>query len=204
MLTSNAREVLRGVETIIIDEIHALVPTKRGAHLALSLERLALRCEQPPQRIGLSATQRPLEEVARFLGGSAVLCSDGRPRPSGARDSMAVAESSSRPGAEEPDDDTRSKTRRLRDSMAVVESSSRPVAEELDDDNSSTRRLDDSTPRPVTIVNTGEKKQLILRVEVPVEDMARLAELRASRAARRRMPRGRLRSGRPFIRACSS
>ena len=70
LLTSNARDALRGVDTIIIDEIHALVPTKRGAHLALSLERLAARCEQPPQRIGLSATQRPLDEVARFLGGA--------------------------------------------------------------------------------------------------------------------------------------
>jgi ATP-dependent Lhr-like helicase len=70
LLTSNAREVLRSIDTIIIDEIHALVPTKRGAHLALSLERLQARCERPPQRIGLSATQRPLEEVARFLGGA--------------------------------------------------------------------------------------------------------------------------------------
>jgi len=70
LLTSNAREVLRSIDTIIIDEIHALVPTKRGAHLALSLERLEARCERPPQRIGLSATQRPLEEVARFLGGA--------------------------------------------------------------------------------------------------------------------------------------
>ena len=69
LLTSNAREALRGVDTIIIDEIHALVPTKRGAHLALSIERLAARCDRPPQRIGLSATQRPLDEVARFLGG---------------------------------------------------------------------------------------------------------------------------------------
>ena len=70
LLTSNAREALRSIDTIIVDEIHALVPTKRGAHLALSIERLAARCEQPPQRIGLSATQRPLEEVARFLGGT--------------------------------------------------------------------------------------------------------------------------------------
>ena len=70
LMTSNAREALRAVETIIIDEIHALVPTKRGAHLALSIERLAARCERPPQRIGLSATQRPLEEVAKFLGGT--------------------------------------------------------------------------------------------------------------------------------------
>ncbi|HEX5614136.1 MAG TPA: DEAD/DEAH box helicase [Acidimicrobiia bacterium] len=69
MLTSRAREVLRSVETVIIDEIHALAPTKRGAHLALSLERLEAICERPPQRIGLSATQRPLDEIARFLGG---------------------------------------------------------------------------------------------------------------------------------------
>src|SRR5690349_7167403 len=70
LLTSNAREALRSVDTIIIDEIHALVPTKRGAHMALSLERLEALCDAPPQRIGLSATQRPLDEVARFLGGT--------------------------------------------------------------------------------------------------------------------------------------
>src|SRR5712692_3787226 len=70
LLTSNAREVLRSIDTVIVDEIHALVPTKRGAHLALSLERLEARCARPPQRIGLSATQRPLDEVARFLGGA--------------------------------------------------------------------------------------------------------------------------------------
>ena len=70
MLTSQARETLRGVETVIIDEIHALAPTKRGAHLMLSLERLEAITDAPPQRIGLSATQRPLDEMARFLGGS--------------------------------------------------------------------------------------------------------------------------------------
>ncbi|HMK12533.1 MAG TPA: DEAD/DEAH box helicase, partial [Acidimicrobiales bacterium] len=69
MLTSSARETLRGVEAVIVDEIHALAPTKRGAHLALSLERLEEITERPFQRIGLSATQRPLEEIARFLGG---------------------------------------------------------------------------------------------------------------------------------------
>ena len=106
LLTSNAREMLRGVETVIIDEIHALVPNKRGAHLALSLERLAMNCERPPQRIGLSATQHPLEEVARYMGGS---------------------------GGE-------------------------------------------GEWRPVTLVNTEERKQLALRVEVPVEEMAKLGE----------------------------
>jgi ATP-dependent Lhr-like helicase len=70
MLTSQARESLRGVETVIVDEVHAVAGTKRGAHLALSLERLDQLLEQPAQRIGLSATVRPVEEVARFLGGS--------------------------------------------------------------------------------------------------------------------------------------
>lgn len=71
MLTSAARENLRGVETVIVDEVHAVASTKRGAHLALSLERLDALLERPAQRIGLSATVRPPEEVARFLGGSA-------------------------------------------------------------------------------------------------------------------------------------
>ena len=70
MLTSQARETLRGIESIIIDEVHAVAGTKRGAHLALSLERLDALLDKPAQRIGLSATVRPLEEVARFLGGA--------------------------------------------------------------------------------------------------------------------------------------
>lgn len=69
MLTSKARETLTGVETVIVDEVHALAGNKRGAHLAVSLERLDALLEQPAQRIGLSATVRPAEEVARFLGG---------------------------------------------------------------------------------------------------------------------------------------
>jgi ATP-dependent Lhr-like helicase len=69
LLTSNASEALKSVETIILDEIHALVPTKRGTHLSLSLERLEHLCGRRVQRIGLSATQRPLEEVSHFLGG---------------------------------------------------------------------------------------------------------------------------------------
>jgi ATP-dependent Lhr-like helicase len=73
ILTSQAREILRGVEHVIVDEVHAIAGTKRGAHLALSLERLEqLRPEgaAAPQRIGLSATQRPLDTIARFLGDS--------------------------------------------------------------------------------------------------------------------------------------
>jgi ATP-dependent Lhr-like helicase len=72
LLTSNAREALRSVEAVILDEIHAVVPTKRGSHLALSIERLERISGRRLQRIGLSATQRPLEEVARFLGGADV------------------------------------------------------------------------------------------------------------------------------------
>ncbi len=72
LLTSQPRELLRSVDTVILDEIHALVPTKRGSHLSLSLERLEKLTGRRIQRIGLSATQRPLEEVARFLGGAEV------------------------------------------------------------------------------------------------------------------------------------
>ncbi|MCB0905970.1 MAG: ATP-dependent helicase [Nocardioidaceae bacterium] len=71
MLTSQARETLHGVETVIVDEVHALAGTKRGAHLAVTLERLDALLPRPAQRIGLSATVRPREEVARFLGGIA-------------------------------------------------------------------------------------------------------------------------------------
>ncbi len=78
MLTSEVRNTLVNVDTIIIDEIHAMATTKRGAHLMLSLERLERLTKKPPQRIGLSATQRPLEEIAHFLGGHQA---DGRRRP---------------------------------------------------------------------------------------------------------------------------
>jgi len=71
MLTSAARDTLADVHTVIVDEVHAVAATKRGAHLALSLERLDQLLEKPAQRIGLSATVRPPEEVARFLAGAA-------------------------------------------------------------------------------------------------------------------------------------
>ncbi|HEX9985955.1 MAG TPA: crosslink repair DNA glycosylase YcaQ family protein [Thermoanaerobaculia bacterium] len=144
MMTSNARETLLGVETLIIDEIHALVPNKRGAHMALSLERLAMRCEVPPQRIGLSATQHPLEEVARFLGGC-----EATMGPMGPMGEMA--------GPSEAHESHRS------------HESPEEIAEEFTD---TTR----ARFRPVTIINTEEKKKLSLRVEVPVEDMAKVGE----------------------------
>ena len=83
ILGSKARETLATVETIIVDEIHALAGTKRGVHLALSLERVARRCRAgDPQRIGLSATARPSEAIARFLGGDrAVEVVDASARP---------------------------------------------------------------------------------------------------------------------------
>ncbi len=91
MLTSSARSTLVNIDTVIIDEIHAIAATKRGAHLALSLERLEELTVRAPQRIGLSATQRPLEEVARFLGGYR----DSKPRSvaivdAGARKPMEI------------------------------------------------------------------------------------------------------------------
>ncbi|HEU5213184.1 MAG TPA: DEAD/DEAH box helicase [Gaiellaceae bacterium] len=69
MLTSQAREALTGVRTLILDEVHAVAGTKRGAHLALTVERLERLVEEPFQRVGLSATQRPLEEIGRFVSG---------------------------------------------------------------------------------------------------------------------------------------
>jgi ATP-dependent helicase Lhr and Lhr-like helicase len=120
LLTSDAATSLRQVDTVIIDEIHAVVPTKRGAHLALSLERLEAITEGRVQRIGLSATQRPLEEVAHFLGGT-----------------LPGAE----PAGNDPQEDT-------------------PVV----------------AYRPVTIIDASEPKKLDLRIEVPVEDMARMGQ----------------------------
>src|SRR3954454_6505874 len=69
LLTSRARETLAGVETLILDEVHAVAGSKRGAHLALSVERLDRLVDTPVQRIGLSATQRPLDEIGRFVSG---------------------------------------------------------------------------------------------------------------------------------------
>ncbi|HTR04542.1 MAG TPA: DEAD/DEAH box helicase [Thermoanaerobaculia bacterium] len=117
MLTARARAVLAPVETVIVDEIHAVAASKRGTHLFLSLERLEeIRGgRRPLQRIGLSATQRPLEEIARLLGGGTVKSVRGA-----------------------------------------------------------------WTPRPVEVVDTHARKNLELRVEVPVEDMARLGADKAA------------------------
>jgi ATP-dependent Lhr-like helicase len=81
MLTSAVRSTLRSVRWVIVDEVHAVAASKRGAHLALSLERLEELTDTPPQRIGLSATQRPLDTIARFLGGGTVAENTWTPRP---------------------------------------------------------------------------------------------------------------------------
>ncbi len=167
LLTSDAGESLRTVETVIIDEIHALVPTKRGAHVALSLERLEALCGRPLQRIGLSATQRPLEEVARFLGGAqAQLPTSGVPASSSAEVSSTETASTDTRTAEAITGTT--------GLTATDDYTSAEAAESDPKDNAST-----SGPRfrPVTIVNAGARKRLEIRVEVPVEDMAKLGEI---------------------------
>ncbi len=180
LLTSNAGEALRTVETVIIDEIHALVPTKRGAHMALSLERLEALAGRKIQRIGLSATQRPLEEVARFLGGAdGAVQTAARPQePAAPALPNEVSETALEQGAE----DTYTAETFVEATVEVAPS----VADEAGD--AALALGDDAAQiiageiagvryRPVTIVNAGARKRLELTVEVPVEDMARLGEI---------------------------
>ena len=148
LLTSNARESLRSIDTVIVDEIHALVPTKRGAHLALSLERLEKFCATPPQRIGLSATQRPLDEVARFLGGTEQ-ASKGRQNGQDPR-RRSVLDTRSRHGAS---------------ASARGGGAPREIENEFSTHRGAVRY------RPVTIVDAGQKKQLKLTIDVPVGAM---------------------------------
>jgi ATP-dependent Lhr-like helicase len=150
LLTSQAANALRTVDTVIIDEIHALVPTKRGAHLALSLERLEALVKKPLQRIGLSATQRPLEEVARFLGGVEVSVENSKSAET-RRNANHEKSATSTPNPQETD--------------------------ESQESSFSSTEFPQSAPlsyRAVTIVNASARKRLSLRVEVPVEDMAHL------------------------------
>jgi len=162
LLTSQAAEALRKVDTVIIDEIHALVPTKRGAHLALSLERLEALTARPLQRIGLSATQRPLEEVARFLGGVEV-------QGSGVRDQG----SEGHPEAESKSTHAEQIDRSIEIDATAAELLLTPDPCSLIPGLAET----ELRYRPVTIVNAGAPKQLKLRIEVPVEDMARMGEM---------------------------
>jgi len=163
MLTSQTADALRTVETVIVDEIHALVPTKRGAHLALSLERLQALVKNSMQRIGLSATQRPLEEVARFLGGVEIQGignrrqgiengSDEPPKPPAPSFPLLSAEREGEAEAQPASADQASWSTEISDPHTL-------------------------RYRPVTIVNASAPKQLRLRIEVPVEDMAHLGEM---------------------------
>lgn len=145
LLTSNAHESLKSVETVIIDEIHAMVSTKRGAHLSLSLERLERIVRTPLQRIGLSATQRPLDEVARYLGG---------------------ANATTRGTKNTKTKSARLKTSRLKTSLPQdLKTSAESVHAEFSDDHT-------VTYRPVTIIDASAPKQLAISVQTPVEDMA--------------------------------
>src|SRR5947207_10400947 len=88
MLTSQARDILGSVDTLILDEVHAVAGTKRGSHMSISVERLDALAERPIQRIGLSATQRPLAEIGKFVrGGSEIRLVDAgtrkEPEPEG-------------------------------------------------------------------------------------------------------------------------
>ena len=161
LLTSQASEALRTVDTVIVDEIHALVPTKRGAHLALTLERLEALTRRRLQRIGLSATQRPLEEVARFLGGVEIQGIGNREK--GIESNCeGLAPSTDEKGP-------------IEDSAASPDGSDPtlfPIPYSLFPGSAAA----EPRYRPVTIVNAGAPKRLKLRIEVPVEDMARLGE----------------------------
>lgn len=164
LLTSDAGEALRSVETVIIDEIHALVPTKRGAHMAMSLERLEAMCGRRLQRIGLSATQRPLEEVARFLGGAegTVSTSNVAPTKSGTKQKKINSDATgTKANVEE----------------AIQDYTSAEEAEEVTAAPGDRGHASGPRYRPVTIVNAGARKKLEIRVEVPVEDMAKLGEI---------------------------
>ena len=174
LLTSQAAEALRTVDTVIVDEIHALVPTKRGAHLSLTLERLQALTRKPLQRIGLSATQRPLEEVARFLGGVDVGRTERSKSASEQAGESASGDSASLAVAQEP-----SFSGSAQNATADPATPS-AVASAAQDDNPEFGDAADSAAlryRPVTIVNAAAPKPLKLRIEVPVEDMARLGEM---------------------------
>ena len=178
ILTSQAAEALRTVDTVIVDEIHALVPTKRGAHLALTLERLQAITAKTLQRIGLSATQRPLEEVACFLGGVEVQGAGNREQGAekpglGTRDIGTQRMASQQAGS--------SANQRLEvpaDAERVELASSINLSPTPDPCSLiSGAAITDLHYRPVTIVNAAAPKRLKLRIEVPVEDMTRLGEM---------------------------
>src|SRR5690606_4939357 len=138
LLTSAARETLAQVHTVIVDEVHAIAGTKRGAHLALSLARLDQLTERPAQRIGLSATVRPAEEVGRFLVGSAPITIVRPPAPKTFDLSvrvpvadMTAPEESDQPGSIWPHVDEAIVDLVLEHRSSIVFANSRRLAERL-------------------------------------------------------------------------
>src|SRR5262249_8517827 len=129
----------------------------------ISIERLAARCAEPPQRIGLSATQRPLDEVARFLGGAETSTHANQGRPNNLRQGFGESRQSSRSISTRAAAEGRS----LPESKAIAAATTE-IAGEFSVHAGRVHY------RPVTIVDAGAKKALSLRIEVPVEDMARL------------------------------
>ena len=197
LLTSDAGEALRSVETVIIDEIHALVPTKRGAHLALSLERLEALCGRRLQRIGLSATQRPLEEVARYLGGAEsggdliqqqVPFGNDNQKDNGKSKDNGNGKDNGK-GKDKGNGENKGDDNGSGEIEQVGGEISEGVREAIEDYTSVEEAEETAVMpselggavgpryRPVTIVNAGVRKRLEITVEVPVEDMARLGEV---------------------------
>jgi ATP-dependent Lhr-like helicase len=166
LLTSNARDVLRSIEVVVIDEIHALVPSKRGSHLALSMERLQHLANRPIQRIGLSATQRPLDEVARYLGGAEVARVNSASR---------VKDTSPAKSRQEKSNKHSNKEETQRKTESVTIDANPPAADDVLSEFEAVAFA--PVYRPVTIIDASAPKPLDLRVEVPVEDMASLDEL---------------------------
>jgi ATP-dependent helicase Lhr and Lhr-like helicase len=175
LLTSEAGEGLRTVETVIVDEIHALVPSKRGAHMALSLERLEALTGRRLQRIGLSATQKPLEEVARFLGGAEASADGGEDLTRISADEHG----SKRDGLAQDQGDNLYAPDLVTYKSIENDNGIADVLMSAASDDGVMPDVGASAPRyrPVTVVNAGARKLLELRVEVPVEDMARLGEI---------------------------
>ncbi|MFN2446432.1 MAG: DEAD/DEAH box helicase [Vicinamibacterales bacterium] len=173
LLTSNAYARLRSVETVIVDEIHALVSTKRGAHLALSLERLERLVDEPLQRVGLSATQRPLAEVARFLGGAqSANHHQERHTTHDRAHSPRAAGDSTRVGTPRTATETSARgLSQIPDGVATADISG---AAALSDEFSQAQR--GVVFRPVTIVDASQPKPLSISVQVPVEDMSRIGQ----------------------------
>lgn len=156
LLTSvKGRDRLRSVETVIVDEIHALVRDKRGSHLALSLERLAAICQRPLQRIGLSATQRPIEEMAAFLVGSG--------GQSGAGAEERREKSDERGENDEEREDSSSENRSSL--LALRSSSDEPPL------HAPNGHPPSPCAPPCAIIDVGHQRDLDLAIEVPDSDL---------------------------------